>query len=110
MKNNILFFLSHQPNPRFIKQINFLANENNIFLVYFERENSVPTLLESLNNSVVVYNIGSIKNFKVKPNFKDYFERLSVYKNALSFIRKLNKLNNFKIILINPLISFIFAR
>ena len=101
MKNNILFFLSHQPNPRFIKQINFLANENNIFLVYFERENSVPTLLQSLNNSVVVYNIGYIKNFKVKPNFKDYFERLAIYKKALSFIRKLNKLNNFKIILIN---------
>jgi succinoglycan biosynthesis protein ExoL len=101
MKENILFFLSHQPNPRFIKQINFLTYDYKIFLVYFKREGSVPLLLDSLNKNVNYFEIGTIRNFQVKPKFQDYFKRLTIYRKALGFIRKLNKKHNFNIILGN---------
>ena len=99
---SILFFLSHQPNPRFIKQINFFAENHAVCLVYFSRnEGILPDLINSLNKNVVVHNVGVISNLSITPNFNDHVKRLSIYIKALNFIRKLNKLNNFNIILIN---------
>lgn len=36
-RQNILFLISHQPNPRFVKQIKFLSLNHNVFVLYFYR-------------------------------------------------------------------------
>ena len=50
-KLNILFLLSHQPNPRFVKQIKFLSQRNNVILIYFYR-NIMNDLLEDYKYDV----------------------------------------------------------
>lgn len=55
----ILLFLSHQPNPRFIKQINYLAESNQVSVIYFSRS-SLPNLNSNIAGSVDCFSVGEI--------------------------------------------------
>lgn len=96
-----LFLLSHQPNPRFIKQINFFAEKNEVDLLFFNRSNNLPDLSESINKSVSIINLGSILNLNVKPNIRDYIERFLIYLKALNVIRVNVKKSKYDIVIMN---------
>ena len=59
---NILFLLSHQPNPRFIKQINYLSSNHNVSVVYFYRDYMQDLSNEYQVNCDLNINIGKLTN------------------------------------------------
>ncbi|MBC8755335.1 glycosyltransferase [Kordia sp. YSTF-M3] len=91
---NILFFISHQPNPRFVKQINFLARKHNVSLVYFHRT-TLATLDDSIEKNVIRYNLGGV------PNASQPFKRIWVYIKAIKEIRKVIASSKFDVALVN---------
>lgn len=58
---NILFFLSHQPNPRFIKQINYLAESNQVSVIHFTRA-TLPDLGPNIAANVRCVPVGQIES------------------------------------------------
>ena len=92
-KKSVLFFLSHQPNPRFIKQINFFSKKNKVVVVYFSRENNIPDLIKSFRKNIVYHNLGTVKNLDVTPRLSDYFARFSIYFKTIGYLIKLNRKN-----------------
>ena len=52
----MMFFISHTPNPRFIKQINYLADNYDVCLVYFNRA-SMPDLNHHIKDSVEIHKL-----------------------------------------------------
>lgn len=58
---NVLFFLSHQPNPRFIKQINYLAESNQVTVIYFSRL-TLPNLNSNIAGNVDCFPVGEIES------------------------------------------------
>ncbi len=90
----ILFFISHQPNPRFVKQINFLAKKHMITLVCFQRE-VLANLNDSLDESVMNHNLGKI------PNASQPLKRISAYIRAIKQIRKILSKATFDVALVN---------
>ncbi|GAB1857453.1 glycosyl transferase family 1 [Flavobacteriaceae bacterium MHTCC 0001] len=91
---NVLFFISHQPNPRFVKQINFLSQKNQVSLAYFLRE-TLADLDSSIEKEVNRYNFGRI------PNASRLFKRLWTYFKTINKIRKIVRSNAYDVILIN---------
>ena len=91
---NILFFISHQPNPRFVKQINFLARKHTVTLVYFHRE-TLATLDDSIEKNVIRHNLGGV------PNASEPFKRIWVYIKAIREIRKVIANSQFNVTLVN---------
>ncbi len=103
---NILFFLSHQPNPRFVKQINFLAKKNKVSLAYFQRI-TLANLDSSIDGSIIRQNFGSI------PNASSPVKRIWIYIKTIKNMRKLIKANAYDIILLNNLdmlLLYVFSR
>lgn len=77
-----LFLISHQPNPRLVKQINLLAeNGYHVIAAYFERS-SMAHVTESLHKEVSQVFLGSIKD-------RAYFKRFIVYIRAITRLRRL---------------------
>lgn len=102
---DILFFISHQPNPRFIKQLNFLAKNNKVTLVFFERE-TLANLNDSITKSVKKYNLGDL------PNASKPVKRLLTYIKVIRKLRNLIHLGSFDVVLVNNidvLLLYIFA-
>ena len=93
---NILFFISHQPNPRFVKQINFLAKNNTVSLAYFQRK-TLADLDSSIDASVVHQNFGQI------PNASSPVKRIWTYIKTIKSIKKLINANEFDVVLVNNL-------
>lgn len=91
---NILFFLSHQPNPRFIKQLNFLAKKNAVSLVFFERR-TLANLNDSIDPSIIKFNLGQI------PNASSPIKRLWVYFKVLGKIKGILNTSKYDLLLIN---------
>jgi len=91
---NILFFISHQPNPRFIKQINFLNKKHSITLVCFSRT-TIARLDDSIANDVINYNLGNI------PNASQPLKRIWAYMSTIKTIRKIIKKTEFNLAIIN---------
>ncbi|PTX60431.1 glycosyltransferase involved in cell wall biosynthesis [Kordia periserrulae] len=91
---NILFFISHQPNPRFVKQINFLARKHEVSLVFFHRE-TLANLNDSIEKNVTIHNLGGV------PNASQPFKRIWVYIKAIKKIRKIIKKAKFDVALVN---------
>ncbi|QHI37460.1 hypothetical protein IMCC3317_28390 [Kordia antarctica] len=91
---DILFFISHQPNPRFVKQINFLAKNHTVTLVYFHRE-TLATLDDSIAKNVIRHNLGGL------PNASQAFKRIWVYIKAIRQIRKILSNSQFNVALVN---------
>jgi len=56
---NVLFFLSHQPNPRFIKQINYMAKRHEVNVLCFRRA-ALPDLGANIAKNVSVLSLGEI--------------------------------------------------
>ncbi len=61
-KNKILFLLSHQPHPRFIKQIRYLSANNHISVIYFSRNNIKDLKEEYIKDVVFDYDVGKISD------------------------------------------------
>ena len=74
---SIIFLLSHQPNPRFVKQINFLSQKNNVTLVQFYR-NIMNDLASDLDS-----NIDGIMSLETLPDslssYHHYIQRIFKY-------------------------------
>ncbi|GBF18516.1 MULTISPECIES: glycosyltransferase family protein [Arenibacter] len=103
---NILFFISHQPNPRFVKQINFLAKNNTVSLAYFQRK-TLADLDSSIDASVVRQNFGQI------PNASRPVKRIWTYLKTIKSIKKLINANEFDVVLVNNLdvlLLYLFSR
>ena len=58
----ILFLLSHQPNPRFIKQINYLSIRHKVWVVHFYRDYIKDLSSEYQDNCQENIEIGKIEN------------------------------------------------
>jgi succinoglycan biosynthesis protein ExoL len=81
MLHNLLFVISHQPNPRFIKQINYLSRYGfNVSVVYFERS-CLANLNSNIDKNVKLYSLGAIENGK-------YLKRIGVYIKSIFVVRK----------------------
>lgn len=76
---NILFFLSHQPNPRFIKQINYLARTNKVDVIYFSRA-ALPDLNSNIAEGVRCFPMGQIESSG------RYLSRLMSYAKAMGHL------------------------
>ncbi|SNY95026.1 hypothetical protein [Flagellimonas pacifica] len=92
----ILFFISHQPNPRFVKQINFLAKNNKVSLAYFQRQ-TLADLNSSINSSVRHTNFGEI------PNASKPIKRILIYAKTIKKIRQLLSSSQYDVVLVNNL-------
>jgi glycosyltransferase involved in cell wall biosynthesis len=108
----ICFFLSHQPNPRFVKQINYFAESEgtNVTLLHFTREN-LANLNNELHENVTVFSLPVISD-------GDYFSRIIIYLKAIrlvkDFIKKTSPqymiLNNIDMLILYKAVSmFIFG-
>ena len=101
MKNNLLFVISHQPNPRFIKQINYFAqNGFNVSVIYFYRD-YLANLNNSIDKNVNMYLLDKIENGK-------YLQRVVIYLKSIFKIKKLlKKIEPNKVIITNIDILFL---
>jgi len=91
---NILFFISHQPNPRFIKQINYLAQNNTVTLLFFKRK-TLANLNKSIDSNVTIHDLGEI------PNASQPAKRIGVYLKTIKKLKQLIKTTTFEVLLIN---------
>jgi hypothetical protein len=103
MKTNLLFVISHQPNPRFIKQINYFSQNNfNVSVIYFHRD-YLANLNESIDKSVNMYLLDKIENGK-------YLQRIGIYLRSIFKLKKLLKeIKPNKIIITNTDILFLLV-
>jgi succinoglycan biosynthesis protein ExoL len=61
--NDLLFFLSSPPNPRFIKQLNYLSSRNyNVTLVYYNRR-LMPFFSDELDPDIFIVKVGDIPSY-----------------------------------------------
>jgi len=91
---NILFFISHQPNPRFIKQINYLAQNNTVTLLCFKRT-TLADLNQSIATNVVIHDLGEL------PNAAQLVKRIGVYLKTIKKLKQFIKSTKFEVLLIN---------
>lgn len=91
---NILFFISHQPNPRFIKQINYLALNNKVSLLFFKR-NTLANLNKSISKNVVIHDLGFI------PNASQPIKRIKAYLQTIKKLKQFIRSVKFDVLLIN---------
>jgi|SaaInl8_200m_RNA_FD_contig_121_75080_length_9522_multi_5_in_0_out_0_5 succinoglycan biosynthesis protein ExoL len=101
MKNNLLFVISHQPNPRFIKQINYFSqNGFTVSVIYFHRD-YLANLNESIDKNVNMYLLDKIENGK-------YIKRIGIYLKSIFKLKRLMKIiQPSKIIITNVDILFL---
>ena len=98
-KTNILFLLTLQPNPRFVKQINYLSSEFNVSVLFFSR-NSMIDYSKLINQNVTQVNLGKIKNGK-------YFSRVLIFLSSIFKIRKFMRQRNTSHIILDKFDSLI---
>jgi glycosyltransferase involved in cell wall biosynthesis len=102
-KQRILFFLSHQPNPRFVKQLNYLAARNEVSLYYFHRA-SLANLNDSLHKTIHVFHIDSLTNAS-QP-----FKRIYTYFKSLRTLKKRFQNNHYDTIIVNNIDVLLMLR
>ncbi len=108
---NILFFLSHQPNPRFIKQINYLAESNQVSVIYFNRS-TLPNLNSNIAGSVSCLPVGQIESSG------RYLSRLMSYAKAMGALWRCRRqveadvvvVNNIDVLLLEILLRVLTLR
>ncbi len=91
---NILFFFSHQPNPRFIKQINYLAESNQVSVIYFSRA-SLPNLNSNIARKVSCFPVGQLESSG------RYFSRLISYAKALGALWRCRRQVRAEVVIVN---------
>ena len=101
MDNRLLFIISHQPNPRFIKQINYFAqNGFKVSVIYFHRD-YLADQNNSIDSSVDLYLLDKIENGK-------YLKRVFIYLKSIFKLKYLLKnIKPTKIIVTNIDILFL---
>lgn len=93
-KKQILFLLSHQPNPRFVKQIKYLATSNDVSVIYFYRD-YMKDLSDEYNSSCKLNeNIASISN-------GNYLQRIGKYLQSVQKLYKILKVNKYDTLIVN---------
>jgi len=103
---NILFFISHQPNPRFVKQINFLAKNNKVSLAYFQRA-TLANLDTSIASNVINHSLGAL------PNASSPVKRIWIYIKTIGRIKKIMNTASYEVVLVNNidvLLLYVFSR
>lgn len=90
----ILFLLSHQPNPRFVKQIKFLSASSDVSVVYYYRDYMKDLSSEYSNCCKLNENIGSISN-------GNYFQRIGKYFKSVQKLYKLLETNQYDSLIVN---------
>jgi len=93
-KKEILFLLSHQPNPRFVKQIKFLSKQNNISIIYYHRDYMKDLSSEYSDNVVLNESLGAIKN-------GNYIKRIVYYFKSFKQLKNILKQNTFDTLIVN---------
>ena len=87
MGTKLLFVISHQPNPRFIKQINFFAeNGCDVSVIYFYRE-YLADLNANIDKKVNLHLLDKIENGQYLKRIGIYLKSIFKIKNLLSKIR-----------------------
>jgi succinoglycan biosynthesis protein ExoL len=94
MTKKILFLLSHQPHPRFIKQINFLSKNNNVSVIFYERNDIKDLKEEYIKNVELSYSLGKISN-------GNYIKRIAKYFKSISYLKDILSKNRFDILIVN---------
>jgi len=92
--SNILFLLSHQPNPRFIKQIDFLSTNNDISVLYYHRDSLSDLSYQYKEKCLINESIGNIQN-------GNYIGRIGNYIKSILTLYKIIKNQHFEKIIVN---------
>jgi succinoglycan biosynthesis protein ExoL len=90
----ILFLLSHQPNPRFVKQIKYLAMSNDVSVAYYFRDYMKDLSSEYDSVCSINQSIGSISN-------GNYLKRIGKYLQSMQNLYKLLKTNHYDTLIVN---------
>tara|TARA_B100000925_G_scaffold286543_2_gene264448 strand:+ start:7296 stop:8408 length:1113 start_codon:yes stop_codon:yes gene_type:complete len=86
MKHKVLFMISHQPNPRFVKQINYFADSCDVTVVYYRRDLQ-RKMSFSLDPAVNSFCAGEIPSGKI---FLRPFFYLKSFLKVMGFLRGKN--------------------
>lgn len=92
--SKILFLLSHQPNPRFVKQISFLSKTNDVSVIYFYRDYMKDLTSEYDEKVILNFNLGSVSN-------GNYLKRIGSYFKSIDKLNKILKNNIFNTLIVN---------
>lgn len=90
----ILFILSHQPNPRFVKQIKFMSKFCDVSAVYYYRDYMKDLSSEYESVCELSESIGSISN-------GNYLQRVAKYIKSINRLYKILKANRYDTLIIN---------
>ncbi|MGE0088170.1 MAG: hypothetical protein AB7S50_01685 [Bacteroidales bacterium] len=96
---HILFLLTLQPNPRFVKQINYLNDKYKTSVLYFSR-NTMVDYSGQIHSSVEQKDLGKIPNGK-------YLKRVFIFFKSIVKIKKYIKNNNISHIVFDKIDAFI---
>ena len=97
---DILFFLTHQPDPRFINQINYLSKNNSVTLVFFQRK-VLTNLNHSISEKVKKYDLGEL------PNASEPLKRIGIYFKVMGKLKKLFNKTDFNVVMVNNIDSLL---
>lgn len=90
----ILFLLSHQSNPRFVKQIKYLSNHNEVDVVYYFRDYMKDLSSEYVSVCGINKSIGSISN-------GNYLQRIGKYLLSIKRLKSILKTNKYDVLVVN---------
>lgn len=93
-KKQILFLLSHQPNPRFVKQIKYLSTSSDVSVIYFYRDYMKDLSDEYDSVCSIDESIGSISN-------GNYAQRIGKYFQSIKKLHKILKQNKYDTLVVN---------
>ncbi|MFP4024807.1 MAG: hypothetical protein ACLFVR_09790 [Thiohalospira sp.] len=96
---HILFLLTLQPNPRFVKQINYLNDKYKTSVLYFRR-NTMVDYSNQISASVDQKELGKISNGK-------YLQRILIFLISIVKIKNHIKSNNISHIVFDKLDAFL---
>lgn len=96
---DILFLLTLQPNPRFVKQINYLNDKYSVSVLYYRRDTMVD-YSKQINSSVMQKDLGEIPNGK-------YLKRIFIFLKSIIKLKKHIKDNNISHIVFDKLDAFV---
>jgi succinoglycan biosynthesis protein ExoL len=89
----ILYFLSHQPNPRIVKQINFLSKDFKVTVIYFQRKN-LADLSNSIQKKINLIPLDYLNDSSYKNRISKYIKHIFIIKNLLKKIKPTNIMVN----------------
>ena len=103
MKPKTLFLISNQPNPRFIKQINFLSDSMDIYVLYYFRAYLQDLTHQYSHNCKIDEKITTISN-------KAYLKRVFNYIKSFKKVLVLFKKYDFDIVVVNNIDTLILLK